>query len=64
MRTSPSRAGVAREVATPGSDVDKAKDLSGTSGLLFRRNARTGAPDVPPRSGTWGGLSAELHAND
>ncbi|MCW3000864.1 MAG: dapD [Conexibacter sp.] len=51
-------------VTTPDGEVVKAKDLSGSDGLLFRRNSVTGAVEVLPRSGTsWGGLNAALHAN-
>jgi 2,3,4,5-tetrahydropyridine-2-carboxylate N-succinyltransferase len=42
----------------------KAKELSGANGLLFRRNSQTGALEVAPRTGSWGGLNAVLHAND
>jgi 2,3,4,5-tetrahydropyridine-2-carboxylate N-succinyltransferase len=51
-------------VTLPDGEVVKARDLSGRSGLLFRRNSQTGAIEVVPRSGTWGGLNAALHAND
>jgi 2,3,4,5-tetrahydropyridine-2-carboxylate N-succinyltransferase len=51
-------------VATPEGETVKARDLSGQSNLLFRRNSTTGAVEVLPRSGTsWGGLNAALHAN-
>jgi 2,3,4,5-tetrahydropyridine-2-carboxylate N-succinyltransferase len=50
-------------VALPDGEVVKARDLSGASGLLFRRNSQSGAIEVVPRSGTWGGLNAALHAN-
>ena len=52
------------KVATPDGDVVKAGELSGASGLLFRRNSQTGAVEVIPRSGRWPGLNAALHAND
>ena len=45
-------------------EVVKAGVLSGVSGLLFRRNSVTGALEVVPRTGSWGGLNAALHAND
>ena len=51
-------------VTTPDGDVVKAGTLSGADGLLFRRNSQSGAIEVLPRSGTWGGLNAALHAND
>lgn len=48
----------------PDGSTAKARDLSGRSDLLFRRNSRTGAVEVLPRSGTWSeGLNDELHAN-
>ena len=50
-------------VALPDGEVVKARDLSGASALLFRRNSQSGAIEVVPRSGTWGGLNAALHAN-
>lgn len=45
--------------------VVKALELSGRSGLLLRRNSRTGAVEVLTRAGTAGavGLNAALHAN-
>jgi 2,3,4,5-tetrahydropyridine-2-carboxylate N-succinyltransferase len=51
-------------VGLPDLSVVKARELSGRDGLLFRRNARTGAVEVVPRVGTWGALNAALHAND
>lgn len=41
----------------------KARELSGLSGLLFRRNSVTGSVEAIPRSGTWGSLSTDLHAD-
>jgi 2,3,4,5-tetrahydropyridine-2-carboxylate N-succinyltransferase len=52
------------KVTTPDGDVAKARDLSGQSGLLFRRNSVTGSVEAVARSGTWGGLNDALHAND
>jgi 2,3,4,5-tetrahydropyridine-2,6-dicarboxylate N-succinyltransferase len=48
-------------VALPDGDVVKARELSGANGLLFRRNSQTGAIEVMPRTGSWGGLNAALH---
>jgi 2,3,4,5-tetrahydropyridine-2-carboxylate N-succinyltransferase len=45
-----------------GDRVTKAAELSGLSGLLFRRNSITGGVEAVPRSGSWGGLNAALHA--
>jgi 2,3,4,5-tetrahydropyridine-2,6-dicarboxylate N-succinyltransferase len=50
-------------VLLPDGEVVKARELSGVSGMLFRRNSQTGAIEVIPRSGSWGGLNAALHAN-
>ena len=38
-----------------------ARELSGASGLLFRRNSLTGAVEALPRSDRWTGLNAALH---
>lgn len=43
--------------------VVKARDLSGTAGLLFRRNSLTGGVEAVPRSGSWGGLNTALHTH-
>ena len=51
------------KVVTPDGEVVKAGTLSGADGLLFRRNSQTGAVEVLPRSGSWSGLNAALHAN-
>jgi 2,3,4,5-tetrahydropyridine-2-carboxylate N-succinyltransferase len=52
------------KVTMPDGAVVKAGKLSGVNGLLFRRNSVSGAVEAVPRSGTWGGLNAALHAND
>ncbi len=51
-------------VALPDGEVVKAGALSGATGMLFRRHSQTGAVQALPRSGSWGGLNAVLHAND
>ena len=51
-------------VRLPDGEVTKALELSGVSNMLFRRHSQTGAVEALPRSGTWGGLNAALHAND
>jgi 2,3,4,5-tetrahydropyridine-2-carboxylate N-succinyltransferase len=51
-------------VRLPDGEVVKARELSGASGLLFRRNSQTGAVEALQRTGSWGGLNAALHAND
>jgi 2,3,4,5-tetrahydropyridine-2,6-dicarboxylate N-succinyltransferase len=52
------------KVALPDGEVVKARELSGASGLLFRRNSQSGAVEVVPQTGSWRGLNAALHAND
>ncbi|KMS92038.1 2,3,4,5-tetrahydropyridine-2,6-dicarboxylate N-succinyltransferase [Prauserella rugosa] len=42
----------------------KAGELSGISGVLFRRNSTTGSVEVVPRTGTGVELNEALHAND
>ena len=51
------------KVVLPDGDVVKAATLSGTSGVLFRRNSVSGALEAIPRTGDWGGLNAALHTN-
>jgi 2,3,4,5-tetrahydropyridine-2-carboxylate N-succinyltransferase len=48
----------------PEGTVVKASQLSGASGLLFRRNSRTGAIEAVPREGKTFSLNDVLHAND
>ncbi|MFN5840334.1 MAG: 2,3,4,5-tetrahydropyridine-2,6-dicarboxylate N-succinyltransferase [Acidimicrobiaceae bacterium] len=50
-------------VIDPSGSPVKARLLSGQSGLLYRRNSLTGAVEVIARSGSWGGLNADLHKN-
>ncbi|ROO91060.1 2,3,4,5-tetrahydropyridine-2-carboxylate N-succinyltransferase [Actinocorallia herbida] len=50
-------------VTLPDGKVVKALELSGANGVLFRRNSQSGAVEVVPRKGTWGGLNEALHAN-
>ncbi|MFM7146142.1 MAG: 2,3,4,5-tetrahydropyridine-2,6-dicarboxylate N-succinyltransferase [Actinomycetales bacterium] len=49
------------KVTLPDGQVVRGRELSGASGLLFRRNSLTGAMEVVARSGSWGGLNAALH---
>jgi 2,3,4,5-tetrahydropyridine-2,6-dicarboxylate N-succinyltransferase len=46
----------------PDGEIVRARDLAGVSGMLFWRNSTTGALEAKPRSGSWGGLNAALHA--
>jgi 2,3,4,5-tetrahydropyridine-2-carboxylate N-succinyltransferase len=52
------------KVVLPEGRTVKAAELSGASGLLFRRNSTSGAVEVVPRQGTGVELNSILHAND
>jgi 2,3,4,5-tetrahydropyridine-2-carboxylate N-succinyltransferase len=52
------------KVVLPDGSTVKARDLSGRTGLLLRRNSTTGAVEAVPRKGTGIELNAALHAND
>ncbi|MBL8931121.1 MAG: 2,3,4,5-tetrahydropyridine-2,6-dicarboxylate N-succinyltransferase [Kineosporiaceae bacterium] len=47
----------------PGGHIVKASELSGTDGLLFRRNSLTGGVEAVPRAGKQVALNEALHAN-
>ncbi len=51
------------QVKLPDGSVVKARELSGASGLLFRRNSQSGAVEAVQRTGNWGGLNTALHKN-
>lgn len=51
-------------ITLPDGQTVKARELSGADDLLFRRNSVTGALEVVPRTGSWGGLNAALHAHE
>lgn len=53
------------KVRTPEGNIVAARELSGCSGLLFRRHSQTGAIEaVTTNAKLWGGLNRDLHAND
>lgn len=52
------------KVTLPDRTVVKARELSGSSNLLFRRNSSTGSVEVVHRSGSGIQLNTALHAND
>ena len=52
-----------RVAAADGTQI-KARDLSGQSNLLFRRNSLTGAVEVVPWKGDGIALNEALHKND
>ena len=51
-------------VTLPDGKIAKALELSGATNLLFRRNSTTGAVEVLPRTGSWGGLNEALHSHN
>jgi 2,3,4,5-tetrahydropyridine-2-carboxylate N-succinyltransferase len=52
------------KILLPDGEVARGRELSGIDGMQFWRNSVTGALEARPRSGTWGGLNAALHAHD
>ena len=53
------------KVRTASGAVVKARELSGQSGLLFRRNSQTGGVEAVSSKGVqWGGLNTALHKQD
>ena len=53
------------KVKTPDGEVVSARELSGQSGLLFRRNSQSGSVEaIVSDASTWGGLNTSLHSND
>ena len=51
------------KISLPDGKVVKAKELSGTNNLLFRRNSQSGALEALAKTGTWSGLNSVLHSN-
>ena len=53
------------KVKIPDGTIVSARDLSGQSGLLFRRHSQTGAVEAIMTDGSsWAGLNTDLHNND
>ncbi|MEE9445545.1 MAG: tetrahydrodipicolinate N-succinyltransferase N-terminal domain-containing protein [Cocleimonas sp.] len=53
------------KVKIPDGSIVSARELSGQSGLLFRRHSQTGAVEAIVTDGSlWGGLNTALHSND
>ena len=50
------------KVTLPDGTVVAARELAGANNLQFWNNTVTGALEAKPRSGSWGGLNAALHA--
>ena len=51
------------KITLPDGAVVKARELSGASNLIFRRNSQSGNLEVVPKVGGWDGLNSILHAN-
>ncbi len=51
------------KLTLPDGAVVKARELSGASNLIFRRNSQSGNLEVVPKVGGWSGLNSVLHAN-
>ncbi len=51
-------------VTLPDGGTAKGRELSGRPDLLFRRHSVSGRLEAVARTGDWGGLNADLHAND
>ncbi len=53
------------KVKMPDGSIVSARELSGKSGLLYRRHSQTGAVEaIVTDSSLWGGLNTDLHSND
>jgi 2,3,4,5-tetrahydropyridine-2-carboxylate N-succinyltransferase len=48
-------------ITLPDGDTAKGEQMSGTGGMLYRRNSLTGRVEALDRSGSWGGLNQTLH---
>ncbi len=51
------------KITLPDGNVVKARELSGASNLIFRRNSQSGNLEVVPKVGGWEGLNSILHSN-
>lgn len=51
------------KVTLPDGEVRAGRELSGVSGLLFRRNSQSGAVEAVPNGAKWSGLNEALHNN-
>jgi 2,3,4,5-tetrahydropyridine-2-carboxylate N-succinyltransferase len=48
----------------PDGQIVKARELSGASNILFRRNSVSGAVEARPNNAVWGGLNEILHSHN
>ncbi|MEU3982681.1 2,3,4,5-tetrahydropyridine-2,6-dicarboxylate N-succinyltransferase [Streptomyces sp. NPDC026672] len=51
-------------VTMPDGQIVKARDLSGASNILFRRNSITGTVEARPNNAVWAGLNDILHSHN
>ncbi|MFB9465341.1 2,3,4,5-tetrahydropyridine-2,6-dicarboxylate N-succinyltransferase [Streptomyces cinereospinus] len=51
-------------VTMPDGQIVKARELSGASNILFRRNSVTGTVEARPNNADWGGLNDVLHSHN
>ncbi|MGW2560934.1 2,3,4,5-tetrahydropyridine-2,6-dicarboxylate N-succinyltransferase [Streptomyces sp. NPDC001514] len=51
-------------VTLPDGQIVKARELSGASNILFRRNSVSGAVEARPNNAVWGGLNEILHSHN
>ena len=51
-------------VTLPDGQIVKARELTGASNILFRRNSVTGTIEARPNNAVWGGLNEVLHSHN
>jgi len=51
-------------VTMPDGQIVKARELSGASNILYRRNSVTGTVEARPNNAVWGGLNDVLHSHN
>ncbi|AWW40205.1 2,3,4,5-tetrahydropyridine-2,6-carboxylate N-succinyltransferase [Streptomyces sp. AS58] len=51
-------------VTLPDGQIVKARELSGASNILFRRNSVSGTVEARPNNAEWGGLNEILHSHN
>ncbi|KUO07040.1 2,3,4,5-tetrahydropyridine-2,6-dicarboxylate N-succinyltransferase [Streptomyces sp. DSM 15324] len=51
-------------ITMPDGQIVKARELSGASHILFRRNSVTGTVEARPNNAVWGGLNDILHSHN
>ncbi|AIR97725.1 2,3,4,5-tetrahydropyridine-2,6-dicarboxylate N-succinyltransferase [Streptomyces glaucescens] len=51
-------------ITLPDGQIVKARELSGASNILFRRNSVTGTVEARPNNAEWGGLNEILHSHN